>query len=63
MTSFQDAPDEAIKADEAKEACSRLDLVYQEKNKFNKSLLKDRRRVTYMPVYLSKQDATINILL
>ena len=24
MTSFQDAPDEAIEADEANEACSRL---------------------------------------
>ena len=26
MTSFQDAPDEAIKADEAKEACSSCSL-------------------------------------
>ena len=28
MTSFQDAPDEAIKADEAKEACSTSKLAY-----------------------------------
>ena len=28
MTSFQDAPDEAIEADEAKEACSSLTKLY-----------------------------------
>ena len=27
MTSFQDAPDEAIEADKAKEACSSLDIL------------------------------------
>ena len=35
MTSFQDAPDEAIEADEAKEACSR----YSNKHQFRKNPL------------------------
>ena len=41
MTSFQDAPDEAIEADEAKEACSSSTHVESHARDFEVSYLPD----------------------